>query len=292
MMQPRPLYRDFHEQAQIDAAYDPLRPVADPAAARRHFAERSAEARAGLRGWLDVAFGPTRAETLDIFAAREGEGGPSPVFVFLHGGYWRANTAADFSCVAWGPQALGFVTVVVNYALSPQVSIDEITRQCRAAVAWVLRNIEAYGGDPARVVVGGHSAGGHLGAMCLQTRWAEDYGLPQDPLRGALLLSGLYDIEPLRYSYLQPLIQLDEGIIRRNSPAFGVRACRTPLHLLWGGREQGEFERQSRLMHAAWLAAGNSGECAPLPGDDHFSLLHGLEQPGSELCQRLLRLAG
>ncbi|MGE8320461.1 MAG: alpha/beta hydrolase [Comamonas sp.] len=288
-MAARPLYRDFHEQAQIDAAYDPVRPVADPAAARRHFAQRSAEARARLRCSLDVPFGPTRAETLDIFAANRP--GPAPVFVFLHGGYWRANTAADFSCVAWGPQALGFATVVVNYALCPWVSIDEITRQCRAAVAWVLRNIADYGGDPERVVLGGHSAGGHLGAMCLQTRWAEDYGLPQDPLRGALLLSGLYDIAPLRYSYLQPLIQLDDGTIRRNSPAFSARACRTPLHLLWGGREQSEFERQSRVMHAAWLAEGNAGECAPLPGDDHFSLLHGLEQPDSELCRRLLRLA-
>ena len=286
---PFKLYRDFESQAQIDAAYDPLRPVADPAAARQHFAQRSAQARAQLACVLDVPFGPTRAETLDIFPAAGGAA--APVLVFLHGGYWRANTSKEFSCLAFGPQALGFCTVVVNYALCPQVSIDEIVRQCRASLAWVLRHIHAYGGDPARVVVGGHSAGGQLGAMCLQTAWERDYGLPDDSLRGALLISGLYDIAPLRYSYLQPMIQLDEGLIARNSPAFAARRCATPMHLVWGGREQSEFERQSLLMHSAWQAAGNAAEQAALPGCDHFSVLHGLEDPRSDLCQRLQRLS-
>ena len=286
---PFKLYRDFESQAQIDAAYDPLRPVADPAAARQHFAQRSAQARAQLACVLDVPFGPTRAETLDIFPAAGGAA--APVLVFLHGGYWRANTSKEFSCLAFGPQALGFCTVVVNYALCPQVSIDEIVRQCRASLAWVLRHIHTYGGDPDRVVVGGHSAGGQLGAMCLQTAWERDYGLPDDPLRGALLISGLYDIAPLRYSYLQPMIQLDEGLIARNSPAFAARRCATPLHLVWGGREQSEFERQSLLMHSAWQAAGNAAEQTALPGCDHFSVLHGLEDPQSDLCQRLQRLS-
>ena len=138
---PPRLYRDFESQAQIDAAYDPLKPVADPAAARQHFVQRSALARAQLRCELDIAFGATRAETLDVFPTSGGAS--APVFVFFHGGYWRANTSKEFSCVAWGPQALGFCTVVVNYALCPQVGIDEIVRQCRASLAWVLRNIKA-----------------------------------------------------------------------------------------------------------------------------------------------------
>ena len=97
------------------------------------------------------------------------------------------------------------MTVVANYALCPQVSIDEIVRQMRAAVAWVLTRIDRHGGDPTKVVVGGHSAGAHLTAMCLQTRWKEDYGLPtDDPLAGAVLVSGLYDLEPLRFSLMQP----------------------------------------------------------------------------------------
>ena len=219
------LYRDFDTQAQIDAQYDPAIGLTDAAAPGRHYVQRSALARAQLRAVLDQPYGPTLAETLDIFPADVPN---APVFVFLHGGYWRARSSKDFSCVALGLQPLGITTVVVNYALCPWVTLDEITRQARSAVAWTLRNIQHHGGDPARVALGGHSAGAHLTAQCLQTPWAQDYGLAQDPLTAALLVSGIYDIEPLRYSYLQPQIQLDDGIIRRNSPAFSVRACSTP----------------------------------------------------------------
>lgn len=87
----------------------------------------------------------------------------------------------------------------------------------RQRTAW-LRHIGKYGGDASRVAIGGHSAGGHLAAMALQTRWAQDYGLPADPFKAAVLVSGLFDLQPLRYSFLQPQIQLDDGVIRRNSP--------------------------------------------------------------------------
>ncbi|RYY58519.1 MAG: alpha/beta hydrolase, partial [Comamonadaceae bacterium] len=169
------LYRDFETQEQIDAQYDTAIPVADRAAEMRHYAERSAHARAALRGELRVPYGPTRAETLDIFPA---DAPGAPVFVFIHGGYWRALSAQDFSCVALGLQRRGITVVVPDYALCPAVTLDEIVRQVRAACAWVLRNIGAHGGDPRRVAVGGSSAGGHLAAMCLQTEWARDYGLP------------------------------------------------------------------------------------------------------------------
>ncbi len=278
------LYRDFVSQAQIDAQYNPslaLAPTADP---MRHYVERAQQARTQLPCVLDVPYGPTVAETLDIFPAAQPN---APVFLFIHGGYWRALSSKDFSGVALGLQPLGITTVVIHYALCPQVSIDEITRQARAAVAWTLRNIASYGGDPTRVAIGGHSAGGHLAAMCLQTRWAEDYGLPPDPLAGAVLVSGLYDLEPLRYSYLQPQIQLNEGTIRRNSPAFTVRPCHTPVWMTWGGNETTEFARQSRVLHAAWQAAGNAAELRAIPGADHFTAIHGFEDPDSALCQWL-----
>ena len=116
-------------------------------------------------------------------------------------GCWaHALSAGDFSCVALGPRALGINTVVVNYALCPRVSIDEITRQARAAIAWVVRHIRAAcDGDASRLAVAGHSAGAHLAAMSLLTPWERDYGLPDDPFTAALLFSGLYDLEPLRW---------------------------------------------------------------------------------------------
>jgi arylformamidase len=227
---------------------------------------------------LDVRYGPTLDETLDIFPAAQPN---APVLIFIHGGYWRAFTSKEFSCVALGVQPLGITTVVINYSLCPKVGIDEITRQARAAVAWVLRHIAAHGGDPARVAVGGHSAGGHLAAMCLQTDWAGEYGLAADPLVAGLLVSGLYELQPLRWSYLQPQIQFDEGSMRRNSPLYGVRACRAPALFCWGELESAEFARQSSAMHAAWIAAGNTGECLAQPGVNHFSVLHALEDSNS-----------
>lgn len=285
----QPLYREFETQAQLDAQYNPALNLADISAPGRHYAQHSAQARALLRGVLDVPYGATLAETLDIFPADLPH---APVFVFLHGGYWRALSARDFSCIALGLQPLGITTVVVNYALCPSVTLDEITRQVRAAVAWTYRNIAGFGGDPARIALGGHSAGAHLTAMCLQTPWAQDYGLPQDPLAAALLVSGIYDIEPLRYSFLQPQIRLDDGIISRNCPAFSVRRCSTPIWVNWGGNEAPEFARQARLFHAAWLAAGNSAEISTLPGCDHYQAIHGFESPQHALCQWLARRSG
>jgi arylformamidase len=281
-----PLYRDFASQADIDAQYGTQRWVPDPPAEFRHYAERSAHARASRRCSLDVPFGPTLDETLDIF---EADKPGAPVFVFIHGGYWRAFSSKDFSCVALGPQSLGVTTVVVNYSLCPKVGIDEITRQVRAALAWVLRNIDRYGGDPSRVAIGGHSAGGHLGAMCLQTPWAEEYGLPRDPFTSAVLVSGLYDLRPLRYSYLQPLIQLDERLVQRFSPLFAVRPCATPALITWGGAESEEFARQSESFHAAWQGAGNRSELLAQEGAHHFAAIHGFEDPTSGLCQWLLK---
>jgi arylformamidase len=209
------------------------------------------------------------------------------VFVFIHGGYWRALSSKEFSGVALGLHAQGITTVVINYALCPRVTIDEIVRQTRAALAWTLRNIQQYGGDPARVAIGGHSAGGHLTAMALQTEWAENYGLPQDPFVAAIPFSGLFDIEPLRFSYLQPQIQLDDGIIHRNSPAFTVRPCKTPIWITWGGAETTEFARQSEIYHQAWAAAGNTSELRAVPGANHFTVIAGFEESDSEVCRWL-----
>jgi arylformamidase len=279
-----PPYRDFASAEQIDWQYKPSLRVADADARMRRYTEHSSEARARLAGVYDVPYGPTLDEKLDIFAADRPN---APVFVFIHGGYWRSFSARDHSFVALGLVPLGITTVVVDYSLCPKVTIDEITRQCRAAVAWTLGHIGAHGGDPKRVAVGGHSAGGHLSAMCLETRWDEDYGLARDPLAAALLVSGIYDIEPLRHSYLQPTIQLDDGIVRRNSPLFAVRPCATPVLVTWGADESAEFARQSTSFHLAWQGAGNRSELLGQAGANHFSAIDGFADPASALCRWL-----
>jgi len=283
------LYREFTSQAQIDAQYNAGASISDAASYMQGFVDRSRHARDALRCVLDVPYGPTLDEALDIFPA---DAPGAPVFVFIHGGYWRALGSKDFSCVALGLQPLGITTVVIDYSLCPKVGIDEITRQVRAAVAWVLRHIGVHGGDPARVAVGGHSAGGHLAAMCLETAWDRDYGLAPDPLVAGVLVSGLYDLAPLRYSYLQPMIQLDDGVIRRNSPLFAVRASRTPALITWGANESSEFARQSSALHAAWQGTGNTSELVAQADANHFSAIHGFEDPSSRLCRWLADALG
>ncbi|MEO7057854.1 MAG: alpha/beta hydrolase [Caldimonas sp.] len=280
-MNEAPLYRGFTSQAQIDAQYNAGASVPGWAAYPERWAETSAAFRLRPGARLDVPYGPTLDETLDVFPAARAD---APAFVFLHGGYWRAMSSKEFSSIAAGLQALGITTVVVNYSLAPKVTLDEIARQCRAAVAWTLRELGA-----SAVVVGGHSAGGHLSAMCLQARWQEDYGLAADPLAGAVLVSGIYDIAPLRHSYLQPQIRLDDGVIARCSPLFHIRACRTPLLVTWGADESAEFARQSSAFHEAWRAAGNASELMPISGTHHFSVLDGFASPGSVLCRWIAR---
>jgi len=283
------LYRDFTTQAQIDAQYDVEASVPDFSVYARHFIDESRLARHRLRCELDVPYGPTRAETLDIFPASRPD---APVFMFIHGGYWRILSSKEFSCVALGLHQLDITTVVVNYELCPTVTIDEIVRQSRAAVAWVLRRIEGHGGDPTRVILGGHSAGGHLTAMCLQTDWEGVYGLPRDPLRAAVMVSGLFDLRPLRYTNMQPLLQIHDGIIQRCSPLFHVRSCATPALVTWGGDEPSEFERQSDAYLDKWKATGNGARRAPQPGANHFTAIYGFEDPKSMLCQWIAQAAG
>ncbi len=276
------LYRQYSTQAELDAQYDVELSVPDFMVYARHYIDESRLARHKLRCELDVPYGPTLDETLDIFPASVPN---APVFIFIHGGYFKILSSKEFSCVALGPAQLGFTTVVVNYSLVPKVSVDEITRQCRSAVAWVLKNIQKYGGDPTRVVLGGHSVGAHLTAMCLQTEWAENYGLPQDPLAGAVLVSGLYDLQPLRFANAQPMLQLDDGVIRRNSPMFTVRKSATPALITWGSDEPDEFKRHSEDFHAAWTAAGNRAKRWRQEGFNHFDDIYGFEDPKHFLCQ-------
>ncbi len=283
----QPLYRQFHTQEQIDAEYDVEKSVPDFMVYARHYVEASEDLRKRVNAHLDVAYGPTLDETLDIFPAEQPD---APVFVFIHGGAWRILSSKEFSTVANGMRARGITTVVVNYALCPKVSIDEITRQSRAAVAWVLRNILRYGGDPKRVVLGGHSAGGHLTAMCLQTDWAGEYGLPKDPLAGAVAVSGVFEIEPFRWSSIQPMLQIDDGVIRRNSPLHKVRECSTPLLVSFGSEEPAEFERQSLAFVQEWVMASNRVQLMPQEGRNHFDAIYGFEQADHPLTEWIVNV--
>ena len=234
-----------------------------------------------------MRYGPTLAEYCDVFPA----GPAAPVHVFIHGGYWRRFSARDHDFVVPQLVAAGLTVVVVNYALCPIVSLDEIVRQVRAAIAWTYGHAGEVGADPSRLTVSGHSAGGHLTAMALLTDWAGDYGLPADVIKGAVAISGLYDLGFLPYSYIQPKVQATWDQVARLSPIRHLPAAAPPLLVAVGGDETDEFRRQSRDFHAAWRSAGLPGDYLEPPGKHHLTVLEELERSDSELTRALVRVA-
>jgi arylformamidase len=231
------------------------------------------------------------AETLDVFPA-EGKVKKAPVLVFIHGGYWRSLDKADHSFVAPAFTQEGVCVVIANYPLCPAVTMEELVLTQVKALAWVYRNIAQYGGDPQRISVVGHSAGGHLAAMLLSCEW-QKFGadLPANLVRNAMSISGLHDLEPLRHSpYLQGDLRLTVSQVIRCSPAY-FPAPKGKLIAVCGGEESDEFKRQNRLIQKAW-GKGCVAICEELLKANHFSVLEALSARGQrahDLALNMLR---
>ena len=242
---------------------------------------------------LDVAYGEQPGETLDIFpASGVSPGKGAPVLVFIHGGYWRALDKADHSFIAPAFTQAGACVVVLNYALCPAVTIPEIVSQMVKALAWTWRHIAAHGGDPERITVAGHSAGGHLAAMLLACDWPADApDLPKTLVKNALSISGLYDLEPIRQTPFLQDLKLTPEQVRQASPVLLPRPTQGTLYSVAGGDESAEFLRQNRLIQQAW-SVDAVPVCESLPGLNHFSVLEALIAPGHRLHQLALELLG
>ena len=274
-----------------DAQYNNRARVPEFPAILQQWSDASAQAREGLAGSLDVAYGSAPSERLDIFPAA-GNQPNAPVLVYIHGGYWRALDKRDQSFVTPPFVAAGAMVVVPNYALCPAVRIDHIALQLVQALAWVYRHAAEYGGDPSRIVVAGHSAGGHLAAMLLACDWpAVAADLPPNLVRAALSVSGLFDLEPLRHApFLAPDLQLSVASARRLSPAF-MPPPRGPLVAVVGGDESEEFLRQNALIGRAWGPQAVLA-CETVPGCNHMTVIHELADPGARLHRWGLQLLG
>jgi arylformamidase len=258
----------------------------------RHFArwaESSARARGTMTCYLDRAYGASPAETLDIFPARKGDGS---ALVFIHGGYWRSLDKKDFSYLAPAWVDAGVSLVMVNYGLAPAVSVERIVQQMLAASAWLYHHAEEYGMDEDRLFVCGHSAGGHLAAMMLAALWpVYDRALPRDLYKGALAVSGVYDLRPLvQVGWLNGDLRLDESSALKLSPAFLPPATRAPLCLAVGGLESSEFKRQNALLAQRWKQV--LARDVPMPGRDHFTVIDGLADPANPLFAATRRMMG
>ena len=279
-----------YDQGSLDEQYDNRAKVGAKLKDYLSFyATQSLLTRATLPASLNVSYGPSGPETLDIFP---GEGdGPLPVQLFIHGGYWKALDAKDFSYVARAFQSRGILTLVLNYGFLPGISMAELVAQCARAVVWTYRNITEFGGDPERIFISGHSAGGHLAAMMLMTDW-QSLSVPQDVIKGAVGISGLYDLEPVKLCFINEDLKLTADDVARFSPVCHAPGTKAPLLLTVGAEEGPEYLRQSADLAAAWSAAGIHSRSTPMEGHNHFSIIEELNDPGSALAQLMCEQMG
>ncbi len=239
------------------------------------WAEKSRQWEAEARAELDLAYGDSPAELLDLFLA---ETARAPVHMYIHGGYWQANTRKSSSFVARPLVAGGAHVAVLEYGLCPEVTIDEIARQTRAALAWLYRNVADYGGDPDTITVSGHSCGGQLVAMAMATDWpAFGAGLPPDVVKGGVSISGVFDLAPLIDTSINDKVGMDAEGARRNSPLFMEPATKAPVALFYGANETPAFHEQSAQFADAWRARGVATVCEAVPDADHFTVLSGMD---------------
>lgn len=212
----------------------------------------------------ELRYGPGWFETLDLFYP-ESVINP-PLWVFFHGGYWQAMDKNLHAHFADGMLKAGYAVAMVNYALAPQVTLETILDQCRAALAFLVTESSALGVDATRLHIAGHSAGGHIAAML-----ASDDKAP--PIQSALLLSGVFDLEPLTLIPMNRVLKLNDAArVRALSPLYRALRPGTKIGIAVGGAESEEFIRQSQIMADMW----KTGAPLIVPGANHFTLLDGL----------------
>jgi arylformamidase len=273
------LYRTM-DRPTLDAAYNNTAAVGQ---ARRDayvadWTKRSEAIRRTPGARLDVAYGPGARHRLDIFPA----GRPAaPTLVYIHGGYWQMNDKEPYAFLGEGVRAAGFNLALVEYTLAPTARMDAIVAEVRNAVAWVIDHAKEIDGDPGRVFVSGHSAGGHLTAMAMT----------HPRVAGGIAISGLYDLEPIRLCYLNEKLGLDVAEAERNSPIRHLPASAAPLVVTVGLGELPELVRQSQEYAAAWTGRGLRGRYLPVAGHEHFSILEELARPGGAILGALQEMA-
>ncbi|MFI6985730.1 alpha/beta hydrolase [Embleya sp. NPDC050154] len=238
----------------------------------------------GLIGTAGVRYDPESAEVLDVWGAAAG-GAPRPVLLFVHGGYWRALSRLDSAFMARMLDAQGIATVVVDYTLAPEATLEEIVRQVRAAVAWIHHHGGEYGLDPARLVVAGSSAGGHLAATTLVEGWQAGYDLPADAIKGAVLFSGLYDLRPLLATAANGWLHLDESRAEALSPALLPLRTDLPVTVIAAEGEAAGFHTQTRDFRER-ITPG--AEPVVIPDRNHFDVILDLADPESTVSRALV----
>ena len=280
------IYRGY-DQTDLDQQYNNQCTVPDYTVYVQRYERMSVKARARLACELDIAYGTSADELMDLYLAPADN---APVQVFIHGGGWRQLSKDVSAFAAEAFVAAGVMFVAVGVSLVPAVKLESLVTQVRKSVAWLFTNVSRFGGDPHRIRVCGHSSGAHLASMLMSDNWQDEFGVPDDVVKSGLLVSGLCDLEPVRLSYRNEHLRLDRLAVRRNSLLYNLPKSGIPLTVAYGQHETDEFKRQSQMLSEAWQNAGNSCASLQIDGRNHFDVILELAGQNGVLAQLALSL--
>jgi arylformamidase len=230
---------------------------------------RSTEMRARYSDHLDLKYGPRERNRIDFFKAA----GKAPTLLFIHGGYWQTRAKETFALFAGGPMAHGINVALIGYTLAPDATLDEIVAEIHQGLNFLVERLPGLGGDASRIVVSGWSAGGHLTSMALSH--------PQ--VKAGLGISGIYDLEPIRHSYLNVKLGLDEAMSRRNSPVMQAGGAMKPLTLVVGSAELPLLRKQTADFAGHRAKFGLPVTYEEIPGADHFTIMNEMVSPAGRI---------
>lgn len=237
---------------------------------------RSAEMRARYSDHLDLRYGPRERNRIDFLKSAE----KGPTLVFIHGGYWQHRAKEVFTLFAAGPMAHGINVALMGYTLAPDATLDEIVAEIHQGIDFLAERLPALGGDASRIAVSGWSAGGHLASMALSH--------PQ--VKAGMGISGIYDLEPIRHSYLNVKLGLDEVMSRRNSPVTRAGGAMKPLSLVVGSAELPLLRKQTADFACHRVKFGLPVTYEEIPGADHFSIMKEMVSPTGQITTLIRQL--
>ena len=279
------------DQKALDDAYDQsvYAPNQQLVARRRALASEATLRRLGPPE--RVTYGKSEIEKLDIYKTPRAN---APVNVYIHGGAWRNGQARDFAFPAEVFLNAGAHFVVVDFVQITETdgSLLPMIQQVRSAVAWVYNNAASFGGDRERIYITGHSSGAHLAGCTLVTDWEKDFRLPANIIKGGLLVSGMYDLKPVRLSKRSEYVKFTDEIEQTLSSQRHIGKLNAPIIIAYGTLETPEFQRQSREFAAAVKAAGKPVELIVGEGFNHFEMQETLGNPYGIAGRAALKLMG
>jgi arylformamidase len=237
---------------------------------------RSAEMRGRHSGHLNLRYGPRERNRIDFLKAAQN----GPTLVFIHGGYWQTRAKEAFTVVAEGPMAHGINVALIGYTLAPEATLDQIVAEIHSSLDFLVEQLPGLGGDTSRIAVSGWSAGGHLTAMALSHRH----------VKAGMAISGIYDLEPIRHSYLNVKLKLDEAMSRRNSPVMQAGGAMKPLSLVAGSAELPLLRKQTADFAGHRAQYGLPVTYEEIPGADHFTIMNELMSPTGRITTLIRQL--